>query len=199
MSKFQFGLAPKWYKESNVNSLVFIFFLMMSLVSSGRAVSVEHTFNHTHSVSAMAENSVSSHASHSTYLSDAEGNTYAKNGVIRKPAGPSEFSNTHCQHQGMSSQDAALTANSNANKMSQVGDAAFDSANAAQMDNMPCCKDECNCPADHCLNLSATALLQPTFETEVLVARMAATAPVLGQCKTLHFGQFRPPKSLLTA
>ncbi|MEZ7226873.1 hypothetical protein NO989_08870 [Alteromonas sp. DY56-G5] len=70
---------------------------------------------------------------------------------------------------------------------------------ASKMSDMSCCKDECNCPADHCFNLSASALIQPTVETEISVARMAATAPILGQRSSPHFGQFRPPKSLFTA
>ena len=70
---------------------------------------------------------------------------------------------------------------------------------ASKMSDMSCCKDECNCPADHCFNFSASALIQPTVETEISVARMAATAPILGQRSSPHFGQFRPPKSLFTA
>ncbi|KTF06143.1 hypothetical protein MGSAQ_002361, partial [marine sediment metagenome] len=48
-------------------------------------------------------------------------------------------------------------------------------------------------------NLGATAFIQPSFETEITVARMAAAGLITGQLTSFHFGQFRPPKLLFTA
>ena len=159
-------------------------FLMMALVSSGSAVSIEHSYEHAHSESAMTPQSDSPHAKHQ----------------VQSP----ESANTHCQHHEVSSQHADLSAKTSMSKPAQfdgvqVSDAGVDSVKATQMSDMSCCKDECNCPTDHCFNISASALIQPTVETEISVARMAAAAPILGQCTPPHFGQFRPPKSLITA
>ena len=157
---------------------------MMSLVSSGSAVSIEHSYEHAHSMSVMTPQSDPPHANHQ----------------VQSP----ESANTHCQQHELSSQHADLSAKHNMSEPAQVNGvhvsgAGVNTVKATQMSDMSCCKDECSCPSDHCFNLSASALIQPTLETEISVARMAATAPVLGQCKTLHFGQFRPPKSLFTA
>lgn len=179
MSKFQFRLTLKAYKSANGSSLVFMLFLMMALVSSGSAVSIEHSYEHIHSMPVMAQQSVSPHAFHEVHSSESV--------------------DTHCQHQKMSSEHANLSSNSNVSDVAQLSDANEHNANEVQTTDMPCCKEECNCPADHCFNLSASALIQPSVETEVSVARMAATAPLIGQRISLHFGQFRPPKSLFTA
>lgn len=184
MTSFQLHSTLKRYRPTNMGSLVFILVLMMALVSSGSAVSIEHSYNHVHSASVMTPQSDAAHANHQ----------------VPTP----ESANTHCQHQELSSQHVDLSAkNSMSNPAqfngAQLGDAGVNSASAVQMSDMSCCKDECNCPAEHCYNLTASALIQPTVETEVSVARMAATAPILGQRTSPHFGQFRPPKSLFTA
>ena len=184
MRKFRISLTRKRYRSANASSFILTLFLMMALVSSGSAVSIEHSYEHAHSMSVMTAQSDAAHANHQ----------------VRMP----ESANTHCQHQELSSQHADLSAKNSKSKPArfdgvQVSDAGVKSVKASQMSDMPCCKDECNCPADHCFNLSASALIQPTVETEISVARMAATAPILGQRSSPHFGQFRPPKTLFTA
>ncbi len=208
LSNFQLCLPLKWCKTSNMSSLALTLFLMMALVSSGSAVSITHPYEHGHSQRVTAAQPASFHAFHAVEESNGEGNTNTNNAVsktpvVKKTSASHEFTKNHCQHQEMSMKhaeiSASLSADSNTMEMTQISDANAHRASKAQMADMPCCEDECNCPADHCFNLSASALLQPSAETEVSVARMAAPAPVLGQCITLHFGQFRPPKSLLTA
>ena len=157
---------------------------MMALVSSGSAVSIEHSYEHAHSMSVVTPQSDAAHV----------------NDRVQTP----ESANTHCQHQELSSPQADLSAKNSMSKPAQfnsvpVSDAGVNSVKASQMSDMSCCKDECKCPADHCFNFSASALIQPTVETEISVARMAVTAPILGQSTPPHFGQFRPPKSLFTA
>lgn len=174
----------KRYRSANASSWFFTLFLMMALVSSGSAVSIEHSYEHDHSMSAMTPQSDAAYVNHR----------------VQTP----ESANTHCQHQEFSLPQADLSAKNSMSKPAQfdgvqVGDAGVKSVEASQMSDMSCCKDECNCPADHCFNLSASALIQPTVETEISVARMAAIAPILGQSTPPHFGQFRPPKSLFTA
>ncbi|MFD3398895.1 hypothetical protein ACE41R_19120 [Alteromonas macleodii] len=126
-------------------------------MSSGSAVSIEHSYEHAHSMSVMTAQSDAAHANHQ----------------VRMP----ESANTHCQHQELSSQHADLSVKNSKSKPAQ-----FDGVQVS----------------DAGVN-SASALIQPTVETEISVARMAATAPILGQRSSPHFGQFRPPKSLFTA
>ncbi|WP_232091221.1 hypothetical protein [Alteromonas macleodii] len=147
-------------------------------------MSIEHSYEHDHSMAAMTPQSDAAHVNHQ----------------VQTP----ESANTHCQHQELSSPQANLSAKNSMSKPAQfnsvpVSDAGVNSVKALQMSDMSCCKDECKCPADHCFNLSASALIQPTVETEISVARMAAIAPILGQSTPPHFGQFRPPRSLFTA
>ena len=181
MRKFRISLTRKRYRSANASSFILTLFLMVALVSSGSAVSIEHSYEHAHSMSVMAPQSDAAHANHQ----------------VRMP----ESANTHCQHQESSSQHADLSAKNSKSKPAQFDGVQVSDAGvkASQMSDMSCCKDECNCPADHCFNLSASALIQPTVETEISVARMAATAPILGQRSSPHFGQFRRPKSLFTA
>ena len=181
---FRIILTPNGYKSTNASSWVLTLFLMMALVSSGSAVSIEHSYEHAHSMSVMTPQSDAANANHQVQ--------------------PPESANSHCQHQELLSHHADLSAKNSMSKSAQfdgvqVSDAGVKSVKGSQMSDMSCCKDECNCPTDHCFNLSASALIQPTVETEISVARMAATAPILGQCTSPHFGQFRPPKSLFTA
>jgi len=181
LRKFRISLTRKRYRSANASSFILTLFLMVALVSSGSAVSIEHSYEHAHSMAVMTAQSDGAHANHQ----------------VRMP----ESANTHCQHQESSSQHADLSAKNSKSKPAQFDGVQVSDAGvkASQMSDMSCCKDECNCPADHCFNLSASALIQPTVETEISVARMAATAPILGQRSSPHFGQFRRPKSLFTA
>ncbi len=184
MRKFRIGLTLKQYRLANASSFILTLFLMMALVSSGSAVSIEHSYDHVHSMSVMTPQSDAAHANHQVQ--------------------PPESASTHCQHQELSSQHADLSAKNSMSKPTQfdgvqVSDASVNSVKTSQMSDMSCCKDECKCPADHCFNFSASALIQPTVETEISVARMAAIAPILGQSTPPHFGQFRPPKPPFTA
>lgn len=182
-------------KPRSTHSLVLMALLMMALVLSGNTASNELSFKHAHkhdgSRSDLVANaaSVNKTASHNTRSGDDE-TMAVSNEAASSQGANSRGASAHCQHQMMSPQ--------NAQHLSENSDNAA-TADSLPKANMTCCKGECSCPADHCFNFSSTALLQPSFETEILVARTAAITPILGQYSTLHFGQFRPPKSRLTA
>ncbi|WP_269916816.1 hypothetical protein [Alteromonas sp. PRIM-21] len=211
-----------------MSTLAFILFLMMALVSSGNAVSVGHTSTHDHSMTDVAMKSVSRNTAQLSGVNynAATSTSVAIHSDSENPTASPELENTHCQHHDMSPHNArigtenaehtvrvesaviamiAVTAkNTESAKSAEIHSSTMEgvashSGHSGEMTDMSCCMDECNCPTDHCFNLSATALIQPTVETEITVARMAAAAPVTGQRTFLHFGQFRPPKSLFTA
>ncbi|WP_394221412.1 hypothetical protein [Alteromonas gracilis] len=197
MNKFQLRLTPKRQKLKSANSLVLIVMLMMALVSSGNAVSITHAHERGHSMSDMAFGIASASSSYAVHRTDSMGgSTHAndsaferKSDAVAEIASTSESVGSHCQHQGMSSRSVQTPQNT---AHVEVEDVALE-------DDMDCCEEECSCPADLCFNFSSTALLQPSIETEILVARTAAASLIVGQCSTLHFGQFRPPKSRLAA
>ncbi|MDY6975695.1 MAG: hypothetical protein SVW51_05615 [Pseudomonadota bacterium] len=187
--------------------MAFILLLMMALVSSGNAVSVGHTSKHDHF---MTEAAKKSRLSDAAQLSGVNDNAKTSKAVSIKSDSESvtashELASAHCQHHDMSPLNAHFVAkNAEASKSterhtSNMRGVASHSGHSGEMTDMSCCMDECNCPADHCFNLSATALIQPTVETEITVARMAAAALITGQLTSFHFGQFRPPKLLFTA
>ena len=159
-------------------------FLMASLVSSGNAVSYEHAHlapnaevvkTSPHDANSH-KHGKASHGAHHAAFSD---------NVATSPKPLS----THCQQQSKPLQNAGT--NNDTEVTSQV---------IVDLEaDMACCKDDCQCPSDHCFNTGASALLQPAMETHIAVATMAAITPILGQYSTLHFEQFRPPKSLFTA
>ena len=68
-------------------------------MSSGSAVSIEHSYEHAHSMSVMTPQSDASHANHQVQ--------------------PPESANTHCQHQELSSQHADLSAKNSKSKPAQ--------------------------------------------------------------------------------
>ena len=151
-------IKPRQQGQKRVSLAAFMLFLMMSLVSSGNAVSFEtssHLHNQNFSMSEMAMKPVPSDLSQ--HEADAP----------------------HCQHQGMLMREIAKE---------QKLDASLEGATMAQNADMSCCNDECQCPTDHCYNFSATALLQPLMEAEVTLNRTAALSFVSQQYTTLHFG-----------
>lgn len=159
-------------------------FLMASLVSSGNAVSYEHAHLTSNAeVVKTSPHDANSHrhrkASHGAHHAAFSDNVT----ISPKP------SSTHCQQQSMPSQNVG-----------SINDTEVTSQVIVDLEaDMACCKDDCQCPAGHCFSTGASALLQPVIQTHIAVATMAAITPILGQYSTLHFGQFRPPKSLLTA
>ena len=68
-------------------------------MSSGSAVSIEHSYEHAHSMSVMTPQSDAVHANHQ----------------VRMP----ESANTHCQHQELSSQHADLSVKNSKSKPAQ--------------------------------------------------------------------------------
>jgi len=99
LRKFRIGLTRKRYRSANASSFILTLFLMMALVSSGSAVSIEHSYEHAHSMSVMTPQSDAAHANHQ----------------VRMP----EYANTHCQHQELSSQHADLSVKNSKSKPAQ--------------------------------------------------------------------------------
>ncbi|WP_236547061.1 hypothetical protein [Alteromonas sp. KUL150] len=184
MSNIKQCFTAKWYKATRARSLVLMLFLMASLVSSGNAVSYEHAHltsnaevvkTSTHDANSH-KHGKASHGAHHAAFSD---------NVTTSP----KPSSTHCQQQSMPSQ-----------KVGSINDTEVTPRAIVDLEpDVACCKDDCQCPSGHCFNTGASALLQPVIQTHIAVATMAAITPILGQYSTLHFGQFRPPKSLFTA
>lgn len=184
MNNIKQCFTAKWYKATNARALVLILFLMASLVSSGNAVSYEHAhLTPNAEVVKTSPHDANSHkhgkASHGAHHAAFSDNVTTS---------PKPLS-THCQQQGFLSQNVG-----------SINDTEVTSQVIVDLEaDMACCKDDCQCPAGHCFNTGASALLQPVIQTHIAVATMAAITPILGQYSTLRFGQFRPPKSLFTA
>ncbi len=99
MKMFRIILTPNGYKSTNASSWVLTLFLMMALVSSGSAVSIEHSYEHAHSMSVMTPQSDAANANHQVQ--------------------PPESANSHCQHQELLSHHADLSAKNSMSKSAQ--------------------------------------------------------------------------------